>query len=87
MALPKVTMDIFLNIVLSCLVSAIAVRDKLESLCRELQRQNKILMVRIRFTLSSLLNMDLAKHSLPGEKLGFRTLQFILVLSLFSHPS
>lgn len=35
--------------------SAIAVRDRLESLCRELQRQNKLLMVGTRFTSCTLI--------------------------------
>lgn len=37
-------LQIYSNVFIA-LFSAIAVRDKLESLCRELQRQNKMLMV------------------------------------------
>lgn len=42
--LNAIVLEFLLNVSIA-LYSAIAVRDKLESLCRELQRQNKMLMV------------------------------------------
>lgn len=49
-----------MSYVFSFLSVAITVRDKLESLCRELQRQNKMLMVCSFFFLLALLGFSIS---------------------------